>query len=144
MMGGSGAHEYMAPCPAGENDVALAPGYSANLEIATADPRPVAPPAAWRAGARRRPALTTIEAVAGGLGVHAGDLLKAFPVVTGGGELVLVFVRGDHRVNEIKLTNALGEPFRPATRGRAAVGRPGSSARARTCAALDAAIARAP
>ena len=26
MMGGSGAHEYMAPCPAGENDVALAPG----------------------------------------------------------------------------------------------------------------------
>ena len=26
MMGGTGAHEYMAPCPAGENDVALAPG----------------------------------------------------------------------------------------------------------------------
>ena len=26
MMGGFGAHEYMAPCPAGENDVALAPG----------------------------------------------------------------------------------------------------------------------
>ena len=26
MMGGVGAHEYMAPCPAGENDVALAPG----------------------------------------------------------------------------------------------------------------------
>ena len=26
MMGGSGAHEYMAPCPAGENEVALAPG----------------------------------------------------------------------------------------------------------------------
>ena len=23
MMGGSGAHEYMAPCAAGENDVAL-------------------------------------------------------------------------------------------------------------------------
>ena len=26
MMGGFGAHEYMAPCAAGENDVALAPG----------------------------------------------------------------------------------------------------------------------
>ena len=26
MMGGTGAHEYMAPCPAGENEVALAPG----------------------------------------------------------------------------------------------------------------------
>ena len=26
MMGGRGAHEYMAPCAAGENEVALAPG----------------------------------------------------------------------------------------------------------------------
>ena len=31
MMGGFGAHEYMAPCAAGENDVVLAPGYAANL-----------------------------------------------------------------------------------------------------------------
>ena len=37
MMGGLGAHEYMAPCPAGENDVALAPGYAANVEVASAD-----------------------------------------------------------------------------------------------------------
>jgi prolyl-tRNA synthetase len=41
MMGGSGAHEFMAPCPAGENDVALAPGYAANVEVASAEPRPV-------------------------------------------------------------------------------------------------------
>ena len=41
MMGGLGAHEYMAPCPAGENDVALAPGYAANVEVASADPQPV-------------------------------------------------------------------------------------------------------
>ena len=41
MMGGFGAHEYMAPCAAGENDVALAPGYAANVEIARADPQPV-------------------------------------------------------------------------------------------------------
>src|SRR3712207_6332574 len=41
MMGGFGAHEYMAPCPAGENDVALAPGYAANVEIASADAQPV-------------------------------------------------------------------------------------------------------
>ncbi len=34
MMGGLGAHEYMAPCPAGEDEVALAPGYAANLEVA--------------------------------------------------------------------------------------------------------------
>ncbi|MGE5409305.1 MAG: aminoacyl--tRNA ligase-related protein, partial [Syntrophothermus sp.] len=41
MMGGSGADEYMAPCPAGENEVALAPGYSANVEVASAEPQPV-------------------------------------------------------------------------------------------------------
>jgi prolyl-tRNA synthetase len=34
MMGGLGAHEYMAPCPAGEDKVALAPDYAANLEVA--------------------------------------------------------------------------------------------------------------
>src|SRR5436190_9822280 len=33
-MGGFGAHEYMAPCAAGENDVALAPGYAANVGVA--------------------------------------------------------------------------------------------------------------
>src|ERR671910_1067019 len=44
-MGGIGAHEYMAPCPAGENDVALAPGYAANVEVASAEPQPVELPA---------------------------------------------------------------------------------------------------
>src|ERR1700683_3245917 len=37
MMGGHGADEYMAPCAAGENEVVLAPGYAANLEVAIAD-----------------------------------------------------------------------------------------------------------
>jgi prolyl-tRNA synthetase len=38
MMGGLGAHEYMAPCPAGEDQIALAPGYAANLEVALQSP----------------------------------------------------------------------------------------------------------
>jgi prolyl-tRNA synthetase len=38
VMGGLGAHEYMAPCPAGEDRVALADGYAANLEVALKDP----------------------------------------------------------------------------------------------------------
>ena len=45
VMGGTAAHEYMAPCPAGENEVALAPGYAANLEVASAEAKPVALPA---------------------------------------------------------------------------------------------------
>jgi prolyl-tRNA synthetase len=38
MMGGHGAHEYMAPCPAGEDRVALVDGYAANLEVALQHP----------------------------------------------------------------------------------------------------------
>ena len=30
MMGGVGAHEYMAPCAAGEDEVVLGDGYAAN------------------------------------------------------------------------------------------------------------------
>lgn len=38
MMGGLGAHEYMAPCPAGEDEIVLAPGYAANVEVALNSP----------------------------------------------------------------------------------------------------------
>jgi prolyl-tRNA synthetase len=38
MMGGLGAHEYMAPCPAGEDDVVLGEGYAANVEVARVSP----------------------------------------------------------------------------------------------------------
>jgi prolyl-tRNA synthetase len=114
-MGGLGAHEYMAPCPAGENDVALAPGYAANVEVASADAQPVAladaPPAPEEVAT---PGLTTVAAVARDLGVAEGALLKAYPVVVEDRGLVLAVVRGDHRVNDVKLHNALGRPFRPA------------------------------
>jgi prolyl-tRNA synthetase len=113
-MGGFGAHEYMAPCPAGENDVALAPGYAANVEVASAEPQPVPALSPDVEGELHTPGQTTIDAVAGGLGVAPGNLLKAYPVVTESRGLVMVFVRGDHQVNEIKLTNALREEFRPA------------------------------
>jgi prolyl-tRNA synthetase len=111
-MGGTGAHEYMAPCPAGENDVALAPGFAANVEVAAADPQPV--PALELEGELHTPGASTIDDLAGQLGVPAGNLLKAFPVVTESRGVVMLFLRGDHRVQEIKLGNALGEDFRPA------------------------------
>jgi prolyl-tRNA synthetase len=115
MMGGSGAHEYMAPCAAGENDVALAPGYAANVEVASATPKPVElPPALDAPVEESTPGLTTVAQVADALGVPAGALIKAYPIVVGEDELRLVVLRGDHRVNDIKLGNALGAPFRPA------------------------------
>jgi prolyl-tRNA synthetase len=116
MMGGSGAHEYMAPCPAGENDVVLAPGYAANIEVATADAQPVTLPDGIAAPERvATPGATTVADVAAQFGVPAGALLKAFPVITDGRGMVMVVVRGDHRVNEIKLATALGGAARAAT-----------------------------
>jgi prolyl-tRNA synthetase len=116
LMGGTGAHEYMAPCAAGENEVALAPGYAANVEVASAQPQAVVLPAALDAPRQvHTPGATTIAAVAGQLGVAAGATLKAFPVEVEGRGLVMVLVRGDHRVNELKLARALRAPWRPAT-----------------------------
>jgi prolyl-tRNA synthetase len=128
MMGGTGAHEYMAPCPAGENEVAIAPGYAANVEVATADPQPVdLPPPLASPEPVETPGLRTVAQVSTSLGLPAGALLKAFPVIAERRGLVVVLVRGDHRVNEIKLTNALGETWRPASEAEIAdrIGPPG-------------------
>jgi prolyl-tRNA synthetase len=115
MMGGSGAHEYLAPCEAGENEVALAPGYAANVEVASAEPQAVElPPALDEAREVPTPGLTTVEEVSGALGVPDGAALKAIPVIVEDRGFVLTVVRGDHRLNEIKLRNALGADFRPA------------------------------
>jgi prolyl-tRNA synthetase len=128
MMGGTGAHEYMAPCAAGENEVALAPGYAANLEVAAAEPQLVdLPPALDEPREVPTPGLVTVEEVSAALGVPPGAALKAIPVVVEGRGLVLTLVRGDHRLNEIKLRNALGAEFRAAERGEieAELGPPG-------------------
>jgi prolyl-tRNA synthetase len=117
MMGGLGAHEYMAPCAAGENEVALtSSGYAANVEVASATAQPVdsLPEALDGPESVDTPGATTIDAVTGMLSVPAGALIKAFPVIVDGGKPVLALVRGDHRVNEIKLQNALRAPARPA------------------------------
>jgi len=114
-MGGLGAHEYMAPCPAGENEIALAPGYAANVEVASAAPAAVElQPALDAPEAVQTPGLTTVDQVSGTLGVPPGALLKAYPVIAPQRGMVMVLVRGDHRVNDVKLRNALEEPFRPA------------------------------
>jgi prolyl-tRNA synthetase len=117
MMGGFGAHEYMAPCAAGENDVALSDaGYAANMEIASATPQPVEglPEAAPQPKEVETPGAATVEAVCGMLGVPPGAIIKAFPILVEGRGPALVVIRGDHRLNEIKLQNALGAPFQAA------------------------------
>ena len=72
--------------------------------------------------------------------VPAGALLKAFPVVVEDRGLVLVVLRGDHRVNEIKLRNHLKADFRPAREdelaeriGPGRLPRPGRASTCRCC-----------
>jgi prolyl-tRNA synthetase len=116
MMGGSGAHEYMAPCPAGENEVALAPGYAANVEVASAEPQPVELPAPLSAPEEvDTPGLTKVEEVADHLGLPHGGFIKTLPIIVEGRGMVLVLLRGDHRLNEIKLRNGMKTDFRQAS-----------------------------
>ena len=117
MMGGLGAHEYMAPSAAGENDVALSDaGYAANVEVATGTPpEPAFPPPLDAPEPVETPNARTIEEVSGLLGIDPATLIKSLPVVAPDGRMTLVLVRGDHTMNDIKLQNALGSEFRPAT-----------------------------
>jgi prolyl-tRNA synthetase len=59
------------------------------------------------------PGQRTIEDVSAFLGVDPRATAKAIPVVADG-RVVLALVRGDDRLNEMKLLAALGEDFRPA------------------------------
>jgi prolyl-tRNA synthetase len=109
MMGGSGAHEYMAPSPAGEDIVALAPsGYAANVELAESravDPDFGDTPAAPEAFAT--PGIGTIDELAAFASLPPARLAKSVVVVSDAGP-VLAIVRGEHQLHEKKLARLVG------------------------------------
>ncbi len=117
LMGGEVAHEYLAPCPAGENEIALCEkgDYAANVEAAKSVPP--APEFPERLEAPREvetPEIRTIEEVVEFLSVDPRATAKAMPVVGPDGKPVLALVRGDHRLHELKTAALLGGEFRPA------------------------------
>jgi prolyl-tRNA synthetase len=118
MMGGSSSIDFLAPAGAGENTLVTCEhgDYAADLEIARGIPR--GPELPERLDAPREvetPGATTIEALAGFLGIDPAATSKAMPVVKTDGTLVLGLVRGDDRLEPSKLAGALGSAFRPAT-----------------------------
>jgi prolyl-tRNA synthetase len=118
MMGGSESVDFLAPSGSGENTlVTCANGdYAADREVARAVPRPPEFPERLDAPAEvETPGVTTIEGLAELLGVDPAATSKAMPVVKLDGTLVLGLVRGDDRLEEAKMTAALGSSFRPAT-----------------------------
>jgi prolyl-tRNA synthetase len=117
MMGGSLAHEYLAPTPSGENDLAMCANgdYAANVEAAISVPsKPDFPERLDAPEEVDTPGATTIDSLAQFLSIDPRATSKAMPVVRlSDGKLVLGLIRGDHRLHELKLQKLIGE-FRPA------------------------------
>src|SRR5260370_15676320 len=115
MMGGHGAHEFMAPSAAGEDEIAMcaACGYAANVELARSVPTAPAFPA-WRREEVATPGARTIAEVAAFLPIDPPLTLKALLYLAPRSGPVLVLVRGDHSLHERKLLRAVGEECRPA------------------------------
>src|SRR5215208_5399580 len=132
IMGGKFSIDFLAPSGSGENSLVLCENgdYAADFEIARAAPRDaVLPERLDTPDEVETPGVTTIEGLAQLLGIDPSATSKAMPVVKGDGTLVLALVRGDDRLSESKLYEALPGASRPATDDeiRAAFGAGGGS-----------------
>ncbi|WP_223619700.1 proline--tRNA ligase [Lysobacter sp. ESA13C] len=113
-IGGNASHEFHVLADSGEDAIAFSDGsdYAANVELAEA----VAPHARAAAAEDLRkvdtPTQKTCEDVAALLGIALARTVKSVAIVGADGEgkpqFVLALVRGDHVVNEIKLSKLAG------------------------------------
>ena len=118
IMGGSGSMDFLAPAGSGENTLVTCENgdFAADVEVARTVPRrPRFPEGLERPEEVETPGATTIEALAEFLSVDPAATSKAMPVVKDDGTLVLALVRGDDRLDDMKMLPALGSDFRPAT-----------------------------
>jgi prolyl-tRNA synthetase len=117
LMGGSSSMDYLAPAETGENTLVTCErcDYAADLEIARGIPRvPEFPETLDAPNEVETPGVATIEDVAKLLGIDEAATSKAMPVVADG-KVVLGLVRGDDRLDEGKMLEAVGSAYRPAT-----------------------------
>ena len=126
-MGGSQSHEFMVETDAGEDVVVSCAqcGYAANLEKATSKPSLAHDlPGDGNPEAVHTPGMKTIEEVAKFLGVSPTQKIKTLAYMQLEDDAgnpaqkkarpVVVLLRGDHSLNEAKLSTALGgREFRP-------------------------------
>ena len=117
-IGGSGSHEFHVLADSGEDAIAFCPhsDYAANVEMAEA-----LAPAGVRAAASETmrdvdtPRQTTCEDVAALLGIPLQKTVKLIAVVADD-KLIVLLIRGDHTLNEIKTAKLEGlADFRFAT-----------------------------
>ena len=133
-IGGTGSHEFHVLAESGEDAIAygLESDYAANIELAEAlapATRRAAPAAQLASVAT--PGQHSIEDVSAFLKVPPQQIVKTLMIVTGDQKEVLLLLRGDHMLNEVKAGKKflLNEGWRFATEGevRARMGaNPGS------------------
>jgi prolyl-tRNA synthetase family II len=116
-MGGKDSLEFMCPSEAGEDLVATCPtcDYAANLERATSELAPLEDQPGPAAPTRLdTPGVRTIEDLATSYGLAAERQIKTLVQVMDG-QLTLVLLRGDHQLQDQKLSDATGvTDIRPA------------------------------
>jgi len=117
MMGGSVSGEFTAPTEAGEDQIAVSDcGYAANLEKAISAVSPVDDPADGPAPEPfPTPGQKTIEDLVRFTGESPDRMIKTL-VYVAESQPVVILLRGDHTLSEIKLSTVLRTSvFRPAT-----------------------------
>jgi prolyl-tRNA synthetase len=132
IMGGKFSIDFLAPSGSGENTLVRCENgdYAGDLEVAKAIPRAAVLPERLDAPEEvETPGVATIEGLAEFLGIDTSATSKAMPVVKPDGTVVLALVRGDDRLSETKLFDALPGTSRPANDEeiRAAFGAGGGS-----------------
>ena len=118
IMGGKFSVDFLAPTGSGENTLVQCDNgdYAADAEVARAiPPPPVLPDRLDSPEKVETPGVTTIDALAEFMSIDATATSKAMPVVKEDGTLVLALIRGDDRLSETKLYDALPGSSRPAT-----------------------------
>jgi prolyl-tRNA synthetase len=108
-IGGKGSHEFMALADAGESAILYCDtcDYAATDEIAGREPLPVATEEMLPIEKVDTPDCGTVEDVAKFLNVPTSRIVKTM-YYQADDKLVIVLVRGDRRINEIKLQALLG------------------------------------
>jgi prolyl-tRNA synthetase len=112
-IGGSGSHEFMVLADAGEDEVLYTEDgkYAANVEKATALPPDAVASAFTKAEVKDTPNANTIDALCQQLNCDATTIVKnvLYQATFDNNQqvLILVSIRGDQDVNEVKLNNEL-------------------------------------
>jgi|SRR5579862_4123824 len=118
IMGGKFSIDFLAPSGSGENVLVTCENgdYAADGDIAEAVPRaPQLPAPLGKPEEIATPGVTTCEALAEFLDIDLAATTKAMPVTKPDGTVVLALIRGDDRLSEMKLFDALPGESRPAT-----------------------------